>query len=430
MPGGSDGDLALSTLIASICWRVQAGADNAEDRAEGWLSTAETARRLGVKPQTVYAYVSRGLLARRPGPDGRTSRFARADVERLARRARHGGRAGALEVVVDTELTLLDAGGRLFFRGRDATELARFRSFEHVATLLWDAGDPATPWEAPAVALRVGRAAQAALPPDARSIDRMRVAAAAIATTDPLRDDRRPAAVRAAGRSLVAALVDTLPERSPPADRSIAARLWSRLAERPASPARLRTLDAALVLLADHELAASTLAARVAASAWADPYLVALAGLSVLGGALHGASAGAVETMLGRIEAAEGAPAAVGERLRADGRLPGFGTGIYRDRDPRADTLLALVRRSGERERVAVVDAVLELTGRLDGPSPNVDFALGAVSTCMGLAPGAAEAIFGVGRLAGLVAHAIEEYPHRLRFRPRAVYTGPVPDHP
>ena len=186
---------------------MQQGTDNAEDRAEGWLSTAETARRLGVKPQTVYAYVSRGLLARRPGPDGRTSRFAPADVERLARRARHGGRAGALEVVVDTELTLLDAGGRLFFRGRDATELARFRSFEHVATLLWDAGDPATPWEAPAVALRVGRAAQAALPPDARPIDRMRVVAAAIATTDPLRDDRRPAAVRAAGRALVAAVV-------------------------------------------------------------------------------------------------------------------------------------------------------------------------------------------------------------------------------
>jgi citrate synthase len=93
------------------------------------LSTAETARRLGVKPQTVYAYVSRGLLTRHPDRDGRRSRFDPAEVDRLAARARHGGRAGALEVVVDTELTLIDVEGRLFFRGRDATELARFRSF-------------------------------------------------------------------------------------------------------------------------------------------------------------------------------------------------------------------------------------------------------------------------------------------------------------
>jgi citrate synthase len=391
------------------------------------LSTSETARKLGVKPQTVYAYVSRGLLTRHADSDGRRSRFDPAEVERLAARARHGGRAGALEVVVDTELTLIDPAGHLWFRGRDATELARFRSFEQVAELLWDDPDAHTPWRAPGEMLRVCEDAQAALPRGARPVERMRVVAAAAAVTDPLRDDRRPAAVRGAGRALIACLADALPERSSPRDSSIAARLWSRLADEPPSPSALNTLDAALVLMADHELAASTLAARVAASAWADPYLVVLTGLGALGGALHGASSSAVEAMLAAIDEPEDAGAALGERLRADGRLPGFGIGVYRERDPRADALLEMLPRSGVPDRLSVVDEVVRLAGRQDGPAPNVDFALGALSACFELHPGAAEAIFSLGRVAGLIAHAIEEYPHRLRFRPRAAYTGPAP---
>jgi citrate synthase len=222
-------------------------------------------------------------------------------------------------------------------------------------------------------------------------------------------------------------LADALPERSRPRDTSIAARLWSRLGDAPPSPSALNTLDAALVLLADHELAASTLAARVAASAWADPYLVVLTGLGALGGALHGASAGAAEAMLASIGGPEDAGAALGERLRADGRVPGFGLGVYRDRDPRADALLALLPRAASPERVAIVEEVVRLVGRRDGPAPNVDFALAALSVGCALCPGAAEAIFSIARVAGLVAHAIEEYPHRLRFRPRAAYTGPAP---
>ena len=391
------------------------------------LTTAETARRLGVKPQTVYAYVSRGMLTRHRDSDGRRSRFDPTEVERLAGRARHGGRAGALEVVVDTELTLIDAGGHLYFRGRDATDLARFRSFEQVAELLWESGDAHTPWRAPVEMATVCEDAQAALPAGARPVDRMRVIAAAAAATDPLRDDRRPAAVRAVGRTLIATLVDALPAHSAPRDASIAARLWSRLADAPPSPAAINTLDAALVLLADHELAASTLAARVAASAWADPYLVVLTGLSALGGALHGASAGAVEALLASIEAPEDTGTVLGERLRADGRLPGFGLGVYRARDPRADAILDLLPRASDPDRLAVADAVVALAGRQDGPAPNVDFALGALSVGCGLRPGSAEAIFSLARVAGLVAHAIEEYPHRLRFRPRAAYTGPAP---
>src|SRR4051794_41206823 len=77
------------------------------------FTTEEAARRLGVKPETLYAYVSRGMLTRHAAPGGRRSLFARAEVERLAGRTRRGGRTGALELVVDTQLTLLHPAGAL-----------------------------------------------------------------------------------------------------------------------------------------------------------------------------------------------------------------------------------------------------------------------------------------------------------------------------
>ena len=420
-----------------------------------WMSTAETARRLGVKPATVYAYVSRGLLPRHPAPgaDRRRSRFARADVERLAQRARHTDRSGALEVVVDTELTLLDPDGHLAYRGRDVPELARYRRFEAVAELLWGADAPdgaadrprggrwaapgagqparaaaALPWTAPPAALAAARAAQAALPPGTRPADRLRVIVSVVAATDPLRGDRRPAAVRAVAAAAIAAMVDALPALAQPREPTIAARLWSRLSDRRPTPAQLRALNGALVLLADHELAASTLAARVAASTWADPYLVILAGLSALGGPLHGAAATQAEALLRELDDPATVAAALGERLRAGEPLPGFGHSVYRDRDPRADLLLELVQTAAaDRARLRVVHALLAAAAQRDGPAPNVDLALAALTTTCDLVPGAAAAIFAVARSAGLVAHALEEYVHRLRFRPRAAYVGPLP---
>ncbi len=438
------------------------------------MTSAEAARRLGVKPQTLYAYVSRGILARHASPGGRRSLFERAEVERLAKRNRRGGRAGALEVIVDTELTLIDPAGALYYRGHDATRLARERSYEEVAELLWG-GDQAGEWRAPPLP---------ALPDVPAPADRMRLIVALAAATDPLRTDLRPPAVRHAARGLIAAMVECLPPRvgddapsaavaaagegGPAGSRAvaagagaggpagsgavaagagkggpagsgavaagagegapIAARLWARVASAPPTAGRLRALNGALVLLADHELAVSALAARVAASGWADPYLAVLAGLSAMGGALHGAAAGATEAMLESIGDVGDVPRAVGERLRAGGSLPGFGHAVYRGRDPRADALLALLAEAEPRpQRHAIAHEVLRLAGRHDGPAPNVDFALGALSDCLGLIPGSAEAIFAVARAAGLIAHALEEYPHRLRFRSRAAYVGPGP---
>jgi citrate synthase len=390
------------------------------------LSTSEAARKLGVKPETLYAYVSRGLLTAHREPGERRSFYARHEVEGLAARSRRGSRGGGLELVVDTSLTLLDPAGALYYRGRDVTQLARASTYEDVAELLWDAEHVLSDREAPAWAAREsdGPAAEGARP-----ADRLRVIVALAAAGDPLRADLRPPAVRHTARGLIATMVDGLPVRGRPAGGdSIAVRLWSRLHGGPATAAQLRALDAALILLADHELALSALAARVAASAHADPYLVVLAGLSAQGGTLHGGAGTAVERLLAAIPDPQSVPAVLGERLSAGEPLPGFGHAVYTDRDPRADALLELLAQAGPHPaRHDVLRAVLATAGRHDGPAPNVDLALGALTDCLGLVPGSAEAIFAIARTAGLIAHALEEYPYRLRFRARAAYVGPAP---
>lgn len=206
------------------------------------------------------------------------------------------------------------------------------------------------------------------------------------------------------------------------AEGGIAARLWSALSDGDAKPRpdEVAALNAALILLADHELAASTFAARVAASAWAGPYRVILAGLGPLGGELHGGAGLAVEALLDEVAAGTDPGTALDARLVA-GPVPGFGHRVYRDRDPRADHLL---------ERLGIGDAaaaLLAAAAERGVPAPNVDFALAVLVKAQGLRDGASPTIFTVARIAGIVAHALEEYEYRLRFRPRASYVGPTP---
>ncbi len=454
------------------------------------LSTEEVARRLGVKRETVYAYVSRGLLERHPASGPHHSEFDPDAVERLAERARRPDRSSALEVVVETELTLLDPAGRLSYRGRDAIELARFRSFEEVVALLWD-GAPETPWVVDDETAAAIEALGAALGPDAPDAERIAAVVATLAARDPARDDRDPESVRRAGAAVFAGILAALGTgrgelasysdgKSPRRDRgsgsgakgrraripsrlqaggdacaSVAERLWAALADDDAKPRpeQVAALNAALILLADHELAASTFAARVAASAWAGPYRVILAGLGPLGGALHGGAGLAVEALIDDV--ADGAdPGAALDAAAATGPVPGFGHRVYRDRDPRADHLLerlALNRGrpfppsanrgrplppiaaerttapGGAAERTTAVWALLDAAAERGLPAPNVDFALAALVRAHGLRDGASPTIFTVARIAGIVAHALEEYEHRLRFRPRASYVGPAP---
>ena len=210
---------------------------------------------------------------------------------------------------------------------------------------------------------------------------------------------------------------------------SIARRLWSRLSPRRPTADVVRLLDAALVLLADHELAASTLAARVTASTWADPYLVVQAGLAALGGPLHGGASSQARQLIHEVGSGDATAAeAIGRRLRDDQLVPGFGHRIYHDRDPRAEALLELLPSSGRAARSAGAERALVAAMHDRGlPFPNIDFAVAALAERYDMIEQAGEVIFAVARTVGWLAHAAEEYQHRLRFRTRAVYVGPPP---
>jgi citrate synthase len=403
-----------------------------------YLTAAEAARRLGVKPATLYAYVSRGVLSRVRAPDGRASLFGAEEVEQLARRGRPRRPAGVADITVESAITEI-TGDSLRFRGLDATRLAVSRTFEEVAGLLWTGEFPAgpesgrEPWRARPAALAAGRAAQAALPAGTLPLERLQVIVPAMAATDPLRLQLDRPAVIAAGQNIIAGMVDCLPsEATADQGEAIAGRLWSRLCNRRPAPGLMRALSAALVLLADHELAASTLAARAAASVRADPYAVVGTGLGAMSGALHGGASLGAETLIAAASGPEDVPRVVAELLRRGERVPGFGHFVYRGGDPRAMLLLDLVRRAAPKSgQLAVADAVFAEVRHKSLPEPNIDFAIATLVRVAGMVRGAGEAIFAVARTAGWIAHALEAYSGPGPLRPRAVYTGrPAADEP
>lgn len=389
-----------------------------DDLLHRWLTADQAAERLGVKTATLYAYVSRGVLLRRKSAEGH-SLFDPAEVDRLARRGRPRRKAGASEVTIASRVTTL-GDDRPYFRGRDALDLAVTHQFEEVADLLWD--DDGGAWTAPAEAVALARAAQAGLPADVLPIERLQVAVPILAVLDPLRHHRDPVTVATIGRSLVAALAECLPAVGKPVGGSVSARLWPRITARSTDDVLLGALDIAMCLLADHELAASTLAARVAASVRADPYAVVLAGIGAMGGSLHGGASLAVESLLAEIGEPGNAGRVIGQRQRRGERIPGFGHVVYKGRDGRADTLLDVLRGAGV--PLELTDAVIAEAGRRGLPAPNIDLALGTFSRAADMITGGGEAIFAIARTVGWLAHAVEEYETPTRLRLRAHYAG------
>lgn len=399
------------------------------------IDAAEAARRLGIKPATLYAYVSRGVLRRRPGSDGRRSVFDAAEIAELARRGRPR-RAAETELVVESALTTL-VGDRPYYRGRDVLELAGSARYEQVASWLWTGEpaaftDPVPPWQVPAEVAAAVRDVQRGLPADLPPLDRMPVIVTVLAGLDPLRFHLDPPAVIAAGQAVVGGLVEGLPvpDGGAPLEGSVARRLWSRLTARQPD-GLVDVLEATMVLLADHDLAASTLAARVAASVRADPYAVVLAGLGVFSGPLHGGASLAAERMLAEMRGPADAARVIGDRLRRGDRIPGLGHRVYTGADGRGVRLMELLRAAvpGD-ERLVGAEAVGAEAGRRKLPAPNVDLAVACLVRVADMTPGAGAAIAAVARTAGWLAHGMEEYSRGRILRPRAVYTGPRPGTP
>ncbi|WP_426320203.1 citrate/2-methylcitrate synthase [Microbacterium sp. E-13] len=393
------------------------------------LTAAEAAARLGVKPESLYAYVSRGLLTRERDATG--SSFDPLEVEAFARRRRRsltaspGGRApGTPLMVLDTGLAHI-VDDELLYRGRSVARLAREQSFEQVVMWLWRTDALRPP---PAGDIAVASRTIASLGEAASPLDRMLVAVTALAATDPLRDDPAPEQLTRIGARLVTGLPAALCGDG--GTGPVARTLWRALApgSRVDAVQGARVVDAALVLVIDHDLALSTLAARVAASARAPGYAVVTAALGAFDAPLHGTASRAAAHMLRAVRDGVAAPAAIARAVRDGGRgIPGFGQPLYTGTDARASVLLGLLRDApGSAEVLAAVDAVADEVARRADARPNLDLALAALTLWADMSDDAGSVIFAIGRTAGWISHAMEEYEQRpMRLRPRGRYVGP-----
>ncbi|MGB2720050.1 MAG: citrate synthase [Rhodococcus sp. (in: high G+C Gram-positive bacteria)] len=390
------------------------------------LTTAQAAARLGVKPETVYAYVSRGLLTSTRLPGVRGSVFDVDEVESLAGRdtARRTD-IGAVERI-RTRVTLID-DGHLYYRGRDAVELSS-RTLESVAHFVWT-GElvDGTQFVADPVVVQRCRDALGLMAPSCRSIDRIRIAVDIASTYRPMRfDTGSTSVVREAGQLLVT-VAAALGRGS--TELPIAESVWEAITSDESDPNGLVVLQPALVLMVDHGLAASTLGVRVAASTRANLYSIVSAGLGCIDGPLHGSAADPVYRFL--TAAIDDPIGALATHLRSGERVPGFGHVIYTDRDPRAEELLRLLRapaHGADPVVVAAADVIIEEVSNRFDTFPNSDFALATFTLAYGLRADTPETVFALARIVGWTAHALEEYDEApLRFRVPGIYTGTRP---
>ena len=405
-----------------------------------YLDARAASALLGVKPATLYAYVSRGLVRSVESVEGRGRSYLRADLERLKARsdarAGHGPVAGAAlrwgEPVLDSALTAIGEDGPRY-RGHAAAKLAEDDTpFESVAELLWTGAlpDERPHWIAEGRGLAKKRLA-AMLGPECTPLSSVTLAVATLSVRDPGGYGVPMATELARARALVLRMASAVclahaPERFEKASAGGGvARTMSIALGGHAAPDAVKAIDRALVLCADHELNVSTFAARIAASAGADLHACIGAALAALSGPRHGGACDRVEALVAEIGHADRARAVIHDRTRRGEPLPGFGHRLYPDRDPRAEVMLDLARAIGGRSTALRTILALVKAMREEGREPpTLDAGLVALTAALGLPAGSALALFAIGRSAGWIAHVFEQRadPHLLR--PRARYVG------
>ncbi len=395
--------------------------------AKPYLNAREAAAELNVSRATLYAYVSRGLVRSEP-VEGSRSRLYRADDVRAIRArktAEFGTKAGSETIaatalthgtpILDSAITLI-ADGELYYRGRDATELARNSSLESVAGLLWqcDEDDP----------FAEGAPDIGAFSSPLSGIARCQALLPLAAAQDLRAYNLEAGSVARTGADLLRLLCAGFTSKKPSIE-PIHAQLSDHWA---GDSGAAKLIRAALVLCADHELNASTFTVRCVASTRATPYGAVMAGLSALQGPRHGGQTARVAALFDEVASAESPLAAVAARLRRGERLPGFGHTLYPGGDPRYKLLHRLLNATlGSNKSLAMAEELATAATANTGLRPNVDFSLVMLQRSLDLPAIAPMGIFAIGRCAGWVAHAQEQYLRPELIRPRARYTGEQP---
>jgi citrate synthase len=391
-----------------------------------YLSAREASAELAISQATLYAYVSRGLIRSEPSSDSRSRRYRAEDVRSLKERRTpsldpRGLRSFDADLpVMDSAIATITAEGPIY-RGVSCIELAQADTLEHAATLLWDVTDvdPFSDDNCPHVSGEMRAVADAAS--HAAPIDRTIAVLALAASADPGAFTRAPDGRAMVGGRIMRLVVATMLNAKPLPDplHLQIARRWAPNDKRAADLIRR-----ALVLLADHELNASTFTVRCAASTGLNLFDSVIAGLVALKGPKHGGAGVLAAQLLKTLVDGEVAPL-VRERVALGERFAGFGHGVYKHGDPRARALLDALAHAGAAPKLVkeIPDRIAEATGEF----VNIDYALAVLLHVLGQVPGNELVLFAMARTVGWIAHACEQLQHGGLIRPRARYIGPAP---
>jgi citrate synthase len=400
-----------------------------------YLTAKQAAAELGISLPTLYAYVSRGLIrSEETAGKSRAKQYHAADIAALkSRKELQRNPAKAVETalhfgapVLESAITLIQ-DGRLYYRTHNAIQLAQTHTFEQIAALIWtnnfQTADlfPNTPNPDDLTLVQSLLPRLTYLTP----MERFQVVLPLAAAGDLAAFDST--AVAQTGSRILRLMTTTVTTSQ--MTTTIAHSLQQEWAA--STPEAVSLLNTALILCADHELNVSSFTARCVASAGATPYGVVMAGLAALQGSKHGGYTERVEALFREVgDAARDrvrVRVTIASRLRRGEGIPGFGHKLYPDGDPRGQMLLAGITAVFPHKTI-LAQAIVNEVQQAIGQHPTIDFALVSLAQALDLPPGAALALFALGRTVGWIGHAIEQYDLDQLIRPRARYTGPMPD--
>jgi 2-methylcitrate synthase len=352
-------------------------------------------------------------------------------------------------VAADSAICYIDGTkGVLSYRGIDIHELAEKSSFEEVCFLLWEGR---LPRRAELAQMRAAMGRERAIPRETLSLlsslartsvpmDALRTTVSSLADSDPdgrdmsLEANRRKAIRLTAQIATVVAAYHRLREGKavvpPDPGRGHAEDFLRMLNGETARAAAVRALDIALILHADHELNASTFAARVTAATLADMHAAITSAIGALKGPLHGGANEAVLRMLREIGSLDRVDEDIRARLARKERIMGFGHRVYTTEDPRATHLRAMSKQvaesSGETKWYDMSRRIEKVVNEEKKLNSNVDFYSASLYYMLGIPPDLFTPIFAVSRISGWTAHVLEQYANNRLIRPRAEYIGPA----